>query len=230
MIDGHRVLGVIAARGGSKGLPRKNVLALAGRPLIAWTIEAARESRYLDRVIASTDDDEIARIAKQYGCETPFRRPARLARDETPGVEPVLHAVRELPGFDYVVLLQPTSPLRTAADIDAALEKCLAANADACVSVTPADTPPEWMYTLDGADRLAPLVAGEAMPSRRQDAARVYELNGAVYAVRVSALLEQGRLVTSDAVGYVMPPDRSADIDTELDLRWCELLMGRDDG
>lgn len=227
MIAGRRLLGLIPARGGSKGLPRKNVLNLSGKPLIAWTIEAALGSRYLDRVILSSDDEEIMDVAAEWGCEVPFRRPDHLAADDTPGVAPVIHAIELLGGFDYVVVLQPTSPLRTSADIDGTVDKCIAEGATSCVSIVEAATPPEWMYTLGGRDYLEPLLPGSERVLRRQDARPAFVLNGAVYVAEVEALRRTGRLVTEDTLGYRMPPERSADIDTALDLAWCEFLLDR---
>lgn len=227
MIEGKRLLGLITARGGSKALPRKNVLPLAGKPLMAWTIEAAQASRYLDRLVLSSDDDEIIRVAKEHGCEVPFRRPAHLARDDTPGVEPVLHALNQLDGFDYAVLLQPTSPLRTTADIDAAIEQCIVDQAPSCVSVVERDKPPQWMFTFGEGRRLAPALPEQERVARRQDAAPVYVLNGAVYVAEVRRLRQSRQLVMQETVGYVMSPERSVDVDTRLDLHWCEFLLCR---
>lgn len=122
MVHGKRVLAVIPARGGSKRVPRKNIRPVAGKPLLAWTIDAAKASKYIDRCIVSTDDEEVADIARQCGAEVPFMRPAELAQDESSSIEMLRHAARKLPDHDIIVLLQPTSPERTAADIDAALE------------------------------------------------------------------------------------------------------------
>jgi CMP-N,N'-diacetyllegionaminic acid synthase len=226
MIDGKRVLGLIPARGGSKGLPRKNVLPLAGKPLIAWTIEAARASRYLDRTVLSSDDDEIIRVAEEHGCEVPFHRPAHLAADDTPGIEPVLHALEQLEGFDYVVLLQPTSPLRTPTDIDAAIETCVSGQAPSCVSVVKADKPPHWMYRLDEGERLVPVLPEHERVANRQDATSVFVLNGAVYVAKVTVLQKTKRLVTAETVGYVMAPEHSVDIDSRIDLMMAEAVMG----
>lgn len=224
MIQGKRVLGLIPARGGSKGLPRKNVLPLAGKPLIAWTVEAALAATSLDRVVLSTDDDEIASVAKAHGCDVPFRRPARLAQDDTPGIGPVLHALDRLPGYDLVVLLQPTSPLRTASDIDGAVQLCASHQWGFCVSVTEAGKRPEWMVTLGEGGVMAPVLDGPAL-LRRQDAPPVYALNGAVYVGEAEAVRRERGFVTAETVAYVMPPERSADVDTALDLAWCEFLL-----
>jgi len=225
VIEGKRVLAVITARGGSKGVPRKNVLELAGRPLIAWTISAARASKHLDRTILSSEDSEIIAVAKDWGCDVPFTRPAELAADKTPGIDPVLHALKALPErYDYIVLLQPTSPLRTAADIDGCLERCLALRAPACVTVTEPDKSPYGMYTLGEDCRIRPLLAGDAAV-RRQDLPKVYTLNGAVYAAECWWLERTRTFVTPETVAYPMPRERSLDIDTELDLQVCELLL-----
>jgi N-acylneuraminate cytidylyltransferase len=225
MLAGQRILGLIPARGGSIALPRKNVLPLGGKPLIAWTINAALASKYLDRVVLSSDDPEIMDVAQAWGCEVPFRRPAKLSAAETPTIEVVLHALHQLPGFDYVVLLQPTSPLRTALDIDGALEKCILAQAPSCVSVVWVEKSPQWMYYLNDEQRLRPVLADETMASRRQDVEPVYALNGAVYVAQTKTLQDSAQFVTAGTIGYVMPPDRSPDVDTELDLRWCEFLL-----
>ncbi len=227
MLANCRILGLIPARGGSLTLPRKNVLPLAGKPLIAWTITAALASRYLDRVVLSSDDDEIMAVAKAWGCEVPFRRPAHLAAAETPTSEAVMHALEQLPGFDYVALLQPTSPFRTTADIDAAVEKCISARAPSCASIVHTEKPPHWLYHLSESQRLSPVLCGGEILSRRQDAAHAYALNGAVYVTAVQQLRESGQFVTEATVGYVMPPERSPDVDTELDLHWCEFLLSQ---
>jgi N-acylneuraminate cytidylyltransferase len=225
MIGNQRILGLIPARGGSVELPRKNVLPLAGKPLIAWTINAALESKYLDRIVLSSDDDEIIQVAKAWGCEAPFRRPAHLAAADSPTIDAVLHALRELTGFDYLVLLQPTSPLRTSIDIDRALEKCIGEQAPTCASVVYVEKPPHWMYYLDAGQRLKPVLPGAETVKQRQDVARVCALNGAIYVSHVDTLQVTQRLVNDATVGYVMPPDRSVDVDTEFDLRWCEFLL-----
>lgn len=225
MIDGKRVLAVITARGGSKGIPRKNIQIVGGQPLIAWTITAAKRSRHLDRTILSSDDAEIISVARQSGCDVPFTRPAELARDETPGVDPVLHALSAIAeSYDYVVLLQPTSPLRTAQDIDECIVRCLALKAPSCVSVSEPDKSPYWMYTLDADGRMRPLITANAA-SRRQDLPMVYAVNGAVYVADCKWLEHMRTFVTNETVAYLMPRERSLDIDTDLDLRYCELLL-----
>jgi N-acylneuraminate cytidylyltransferase len=227
MLADCRILGLIPARGGSVALPRKNVRPLAGKPLVAWTIAAALESKYLDRVVLSSDDDEIMKVARTWGCEVPFRRPNHLATAEADAIDVVLHALEELPGFDYVVLLQPTSPLRIAPDIDGAIEKCMTECAPSCVSVVRVEKSLRWMYHLSDDQRMLPALAGDEIPSRRQGDRATYALNGAIYVTQVNELRKQRQFVTEATVAYVMPPERSPDVDTELDLHWCEFLLSR---
>lgn len=225
MIDGATVLAIVPARGGSKGVPRKNVRPLGGRPLIAWTIAAARASRYIDRLILSSEDGEIMRVAAGLGCDVPFARPAALAADDTPGIAPVLHALEALPGYEMVVLLQPTSPFRAAQDIDACIEACARGGAPACVSVAEPEQSPYWTFTLDGSRRLRPVIPGGVLPGRRQDLPAAYALNGAVYVARTDWLARNGEFITEETAGHVMPAVRSLDIDTELDLRIAEFML-----
>jgi N-acylneuraminate cytidylyltransferase len=225
MIEGKTVLAIVPARGGSKGVPRKNLREIAGKPLIAWTIEEAKKSPYIDRVILSSEDDEIIHVAKAWGCEVPFKRPIELAQDDTPGIAPVLHALKVLPKYDYVILLQPTSPLRKVDDMDACLEKCLAFNANACVSVVEVTENPYWMYTISPDGIMHQLIKTNNSFSRRQDLPNVYKLNGAVY-VADSEWLEKNKSFLSDeTIAYIMMLERSVDIDSEYDILNLEIML-----
>lgn len=225
MIQGMSILAVIPARGGSKGVPGKNIRPAGGKPLIAWTIGAAQNSKYLDRTILSSDDPAIIDVARKLGCDAPFIREPGLAMDDTPGIEVVIDALNRCPGFDCVVLLQPTSPLRTGEDIDNAVERCIAMGAPACVSVCAAQESPYWMFTLDSDTRLNPLLPGNTI-ARRQDLPQVYSLNGAVYVARVEWLVRQRSFLTPETIAYEMPRERSLDIDTEADFVQLQLLAG----
>ena len=225
MIEGRSVLALIPARGGSKGVPRKNVRDVAGKPLIAWTIEAALASRYIDRVILSSDDDEIIEVARRFGCEVPFRRPPQLASDEAGAMSVVMHALAALDQrHHYVVLLQPTSPLREAADIDGAIAACHESQAPSCVSLSPVEKNPGWMFTIDRDALLHPFLKTGEMPLRRQDAGPIFALNGAVYVAQQSLLERTKDFITTGTIGYVMPRERSLDIDDEFDLQLAILL------
>lgn len=209
----HKVLALITARGGSKGLPRKNVLLAGGKPLVAWTVQAALESQFVDRVVLSSDDDEIMVAAEAAGCEVPFRRPSHLATDEASSMDVVKHALQELPDYDYLVLLQPTSPLRTNEDIDTAFQLMLSKNAPACVSVSEVEQSPYWMYQLTNENKLVNILEPLEVLSRRQDLPAVYTLNGAIYIAKVEWLMKTEKFVDTETIAYRMPKNRSLDID-----------------
>jgi CMP-N,N'-diacetyllegionaminic acid synthase len=220
------VLAIVPARGGSKGIPQKNIRSVAGKPLIAWTLQAASAARSLDRVIVSSEDAEIIAVARMFGADVPFVRPAELARDDTPGIDPVIHAIRELPGFDLVVLLQPTSPLRSAADIDAGVELIVSSGAQCCVSMTEADNHPYWTYRVNSAGRLAPFIdLPPGVATRRQDLPLALAVNGAVYVARIPWLIEHRTFLGADTVALVMPASRSVDIDSIEDLDAAERAL-----
>lgn len=224
MIENRTVLAIIPARGGSKGVPRKNIREVAGKPLIAWTIEEAQKSRYIDRIVVSTDDLEIAETAGQWGGEVPFMRPSELAQDDTPGIAPVIHMLTHIqPVYDLVVLLQPTSPLRTVEDIDGAISLMMSRKARACVSMVEPDKSPYWMYSLDSSGKLLPLLDGDY--ACRQEIPAVYALNGAVYVAESSWLVRMRTFITDETVAYIMPKDRSIDIDTETDLAISAIIL-----
>lgn len=227
------VIAIIPARGGSKSVPRKNIRQLAGRPTIAWTITVALACPVLDRVTVSTDDKEIAEVAKQYGAEVPFLRGAELAQDDTPDLAVYQHALSwlaEHEGYypDIVVWLRPTAPLRTVQDIEAAIDILVRTKADFVRSVCVAEHHPYWMNRLD-ADRLVPFVEGvdESQYYRRQLLPPVYRLNGAVDVTWRSTIMEKGLIYSGDVRGYVMPAERSIDLDSELDFTLAELLLQR---
>lgn len=229
MFDDKKILAVIPARGGSKGVPRKNLRSLGDKPLLAWTIEAAKQSKYIDRLILSSEDAEIIQVAKEHGCDVPFVRPSELAGDDTPGVAPVIHAVKALDEhYDYLVLLQPTSPFRSAEDIDEAIRRCVDQQANACVSVSESDKHPAWMHTITEPGFLSPVVNAENSADPRQNLEKVYALNGAVYVVSIPVLLQHEKVFFPDqTLAYPMPSERSWDIDTEFDFLICELLAER---
>lgn len=226
MINNKKVLAVIPARGGSKGVSRKNLRPLLGKPLIQWTIDEARLSRYLDQIIVSTDDMEIANVAITLGVNVPFLRPVELAQDDTPGIEVMLHAIRMVPGYEIVITLQPTSPLRTNRDIDSALEFFINQNVNACVSVTEPEKSPYWMYYVDEKDKqLKPIISSERVISNRQQLPPTYVLNGAIYIANTDWLVQSKSYITSETIGYIMDKDRSYDIDTIIDFKLVEYIL-----
>ena len=227
MYKGTRILGAISARGGSKGVPGKNIRDLGGLPLLAWTIREARCSAYLDRIVVSSDDEGILAVARAHGADTPFVRPPELARDDTPGVDPVLHAVEALlpEQYDYVVLMQPTSPLRTVADIDGCIKDCLDNDWPCCISVAEAEKSPYYMFQMDENQRMSPVIHQESFHTRRQDLPKIYAPNGAVYVARCGWLARTRSYLTPETRGFAMPRERSWDVDSLLDFEICELLL-----
>jgi N-acylneuraminate cytidylyltransferase len=225
VIKGKSVLAIITARGGSKGVPRKNVRTVGGKPLIAHTIDAAKTSAYVDRLVLSTDDAEIASVAARFGCEVPFMRPPTLATDTASSEAVIIDALARCPGYDFFVLLQPTSPLRTAADIDACAEACIATNAPVCVSVTEVRESPFLMYRLKADRTLSPILP-PVSATRRQDLEAVYAINGAVYFAHCDWYMEHKTLTGPSTIAHVMPAERSVDLDTEADFAYLAFQIG----
>ncbi len=226
MYANRRILALIPARGGSKGVVHKNTRLVAGKPLIYWTIEESRKSRFIDRIILSSEDPRIIAIGRKLGVSVPFIRPSELARDDASMGGTVLHAISALKEkFDYLVLLQPTSPLRITEDIDGCIAKCIDKSAPACVTVTIPDKNPFWMYSLDAKERLVPVIKNTGPVLLRQQIKGIYELNGAVYVVKVPWFIKKKVFIAKDTVAYPMPGFRSIDIDTELDLKISDMLL-----
>ena len=222
-----KILGVITARGGSKGIPGKNIKPLGGRPLIAYTAAVAKKSRLVNDLILSTDDKAIADVVKQLGVAVPFLRPKELAEDKTPHVPVMQHALDFMEKqqgytYDYVVTLQPTSPFRTAEDIDRTIQKAIDLKADSAVSLVEVSRPhPSKFKKLEG-DRVLPYFFDEPEGVRRQDLPKVYVRSGAVYVSKRDLLKNQGQLFGNLVVGLVVPEERSTDIDTEYDWMLTE--------
>lgn len=225
------VMALVTARGGSQQLPRKNVLPLAGKPLVAWTIEAAQKSTGVRRVIVSTDDFEIADVAREWGAEVPFMRPPELAQANSPHIDVVQHAIdyldaRENYRPEYVLLLQPTSPLRTVQDIDSSIDIAEKSKAVAVVGVCAAKPHPFLVRQILEDGTLAPFVASDIGYLRREVLPPAYGINGAIYLNRRESLLRDGTFTPPGTHGYVMPAERSIDIDTTWDFHLAELILG----
>lgn len=222
----QRVAALIPARGGSKGIPHKNIKNLAGKPLIAHSIAQAEalKGSAIDRIIVSTDSPEIAAVAKEYGAEVPFLRPAHLALDQSPGIDPVIHLLETLPGIDAVVLLQPTSPLRTAQDILECV-RLFQSSGQSVVSVTEVAKHPAWMYQLGEGRKLNKFM--DLSSTRRQDLPPLFCLNGAVYVASRKQLLSERSFINAETLGYTMPHARSVDLDTLADWEYAEFLISR---
>lgn len=233
MSDTPSILAVIPARGGSKRVPRKNLRLLAGQPLIVHAFAAARRCARLSRLVVSTDDAEIAALAKANGIEVPFMRPAALATDEATAVDVAMHAlenVRSEDGsrYDILVWLQPTCPLRQPEDIDGTIDKLIFSGADSVFTVCPADScNPAYWYVVDG-DRPRPLMTPEAKESLGKTPGDLLLRNGAVYAVRTPVFLARKSFYGNDTRVYRMPAERSVNIDTELDFQLADVLARRE--
>jgi len=234
-----KVLGLIPARGGSKGVSRKNIRLLLGKPMLAYTIEAAKNAGRLTRVILSTEDEEIAEVGLKYGVDVPFMRPAELARDTTPTLPVIQHAIESLEAigevYDAICLLQPTNPLRRAEDIDNCIELFEETGADSVISIrqVPHEYNPKWVYWKN-ADGKMVLTTGETAPiSRRQDLPPAFHREGSVYVTRKTVLFEAGNLYGTDVHGYEIEPEHSVNIDTledwnEVERRLQERLAASD--
>ena len=225
-----KIVAVIPARGGSKGIPLKNIQDLGGKPLISYTIEAALRSKTLNRVIVSTDDVRIAEISRFYGAEVPFLRPVELASDDTPGLLVIQHAIKhveEVGGntVSVVVVLQPTSPLRNEGHIDDAVEKLLKTGADSVVTVCKMKHHPFWCWSAMEGDRIIPFSDKGINIGRRQDLRETYALNGAVYAIRRDVLFKQNSIFGKDTRALFMSNEESADIDDYFDLFNAEMVL-----
>ena len=228
-----KVLGLIPARGGSKGVPDKNIRLLCGKPLLQYTAEAALAARFLSRVILSTEDKEIARVGERCGLDVPFVRPADLAEDETPTLPVVQHAVRWLEDqgeqFDAVCLLQPTNPLRRPEDIDACIQLLETTGADAVVTIVPvpAEHNPHWVYFQNGSDFLR-LSTGETTPiARRQELPPAFHREGSVYVTRRDVLMETNSLYGSKLAGHLIAAESSVNIDGLQDWARAEAILSR---
>ena len=233
MFNGKKILGLITARGGSKGIPWKNIVDLGGKPLITWTIEASLKSDLIDRTIVTTDSGEIAEISKKYGADVPFLRPPELALDESSSYDAIFHALdwlkeNEKIEYDIICLLQPTSPFRDCSHINEAIEKFMKDdNALSSISICEAVINPYKMVTVNENGYIHKLEGINTKIDRRQDLPRVYQFNGAIYLMRISDLITKGHFITDKTIYYQMDRESSIDIDEPLDLEYARYLLER---
>ena len=229
MFKGKKILGLIPARGGSKGLPQKNVKSLLGKPLIAWTFEQSLASKYLDQVIVSTDDKEIASVSERFGVKVPFVRSEELATDEARMVDVVLHAINWFENndriYDLIVLLQPTSPTRITGDIDNAIELLFKKGASSIISVCEDGYPPFLSNTLPEDGSMKNFVKDEHLGKNRQELPQSFRINGAVYVVYSDYLKKEKEFLGNNTYAYTMPGNRSIDIDNMIDFKLAELIL-----
>ena len=217
-------LAIIPARGESKRLPRKNLLDLCGKPLIAWSIEAGLKSKYIDKLVVSSDDDKILDIAVEYKIKG-IKRPKKLANDIATTFDAVKHSIDKLESYDYIVLLQPTSPLRNFKHIDESIKLLEQKNADAIISVCEMDHSPLWSNTLDKDGVMDNFLREGILNKRSQDLEKYYRLNGAIYICKTDKLLkEKSFFLKENTYAYLMNRETSVDIDHEIDLKFANIL------
>ncbi|MBF7071568.1 acylneuraminate cytidylyltransferase family protein [Aliarcobacter butzleri] len=226
MYNNKTFLAIIPARGGSKRLPRKNVLDLCGKPLIAYTIEAGLKSDYIDKVTVSSDDEEILEISKKFGAET-VKRPDELASDIATTFDAIKHTIdNNIDKYDYIVLLQPTSPLRNEKYIDEAIELLEEKKANAIISVCEMEHSPLWSNTLPDNGSMKGFLRDEILNKRSQDLEKYYRLNGAIYICKTDKLIEnKGFFIKENIFAYIMDRKSSIDIDEEIDFKMAEILI-----
>jgi CMP-N,N'-diacetyllegionaminic acid synthase len=217
-----KVLCLINARGGSKGLPGKNIKPLAGKPLIAWSIDVAKQSKLITKVVVSTDSDEIAHVASQHGAHVPFKRPADLASDDSKQIDTVIHAIKFLESmgerYDYVCILQPTAPLRSLEDVDGTLDLLIKSGADSAVTVLEdPDAHPAMLYKMGVQNKVTPYIETQNRGTLRQQLEPYYRRVGLVYAMKRDVVMN-GSLYGKDTRGYKIARERAFNIDTEFDF------------
>lgn len=226
------VLALITARGGSKGIPGKNIKLLGGKPLICWTIDAARACPYIDRLVLSCDDPAIISIAEAAGCEVPFKRPSALATDHTPSMDVILHALEQLSKkYDYLLLLQPTSPFRTTEHINNIIEQSIETGAEMMVSVKQTLNHPAFMFELK--DNFLVSFFPQKVQARRQDMPTTYQHNGALYFTKTDYLLSEKSFLAPQAKPFVMSGIANVDLDEPEDWLYAEHIVqktGMDSG
>ena len=231
MIEKNKIVALIPARGGSKGIKNKNIIDLCGKPLISYTIQAALESKYIDKVIVSTDSQEIADVAIKYGAEVPFLRPGELASDTSKTIDAVMHAVGELEKrkeqYDILILLQATQPLRTADDIDSAIELFIKNKGQSLVSVSPVEDNPILIRTIDNLGRMNSILPMKST-CRRKDMPLYYRVNGCIY-INLISELDLNTSFNDNKIPYIMPKERSVDIDEIKDLLIAQYYISRNE-
>lgn len=228
MYCNKKILAIIPARGGSKGIPNKNIKELLGKPLIGYTIEAAKQSKYIDEVVVSTDSETIKTVAKKFGAKIPFLRPQSLSDDYAKSIDVVIHCVKYLEDlneyYDYIILLQPTSPFRTNIDIDIAIETIISININSLVSVCEVEQNPVLMRIIEN-NKLRKIINYERLDLRRQDLPSYYIFNGAIYINSRDMLFEKKCFVDENTMPFIMSKEKSLDIDTYVDFDIAEILM-----
>src|SRR3989344_8717445 len=224
MYKNNKILCVIPARGGSKRLPGKNIKKIGGKPMIAHAILATKESKYVDRVVVSTDDSAIAKVAKKYKAEIPFMRPPKLAIDTAPTLPVIQHTVSFYESKlkfkpNLIILIQPTNPLIITEDVNKTIETLFKTKTNTCFTVTEISQRPEWMYRLDSKKPELFIKKGGGLKKRSQDLPRLGIINGTVYAMKYNTLMKENKIYDDNTSIYIMHRERSVDIDDHFDFK-----------
>lgn len=230
MFQNKTFLAIIPARSGSKRLPNKNIKDLCGKPLIAWSIESAKRSKWIDEIVINTDSQEYAEIAKQYGINVPFLRPKEISQDENTTFEYIKYTIDFYKNnfgkeYDYVVLLQPTSPLRQTYHIDEAIELCLHKNASSIIGVSKCEHTPLWTNILPQDQSMENFISKEVLGKRSQDLPQYYRINGCVFVGKIREYLQKQDFTMPNSYAYVMEKYFSIDIDTQDDFELAEFFL-----
>lgn len=215
---------LIPARGGSKEIPRKNIKMFAGKPLISWTIEIAKKCNLIDKVVVSTDDNEIAKVSSFYGAEVPYIRSAELATDDSPIMNTIIQYLRKNSNVSEIILLQPTSPLRKTIDLYNTIESKIKNNSKSIVSITEAFSHPSLCYKIMPNGEISNFFPNQSL-RRRQELSKAYCLNGSIYLANRNFLIENNSFINESTIGYIMPQERSIDIDNKYDWEVAEMFI-----
>jgi len=220
-------LAIIPARGGSKSIPKKNLKKLGNKKLIEWTIQSAQKSKYIDRLILSSDDKEIIKVAHKLNCEVPFKRPKKISSDKSTTVEVISHAILNITeSYDFVIVLQPTSPFRNHGHIDGAIKKLIKTKSKSLVSVKKIHTPVELIYRINKKNIIKPILKNNNK-TNRQDYETFYMLNGAIYIINSMLYKSNQSLIANETIPYIMDDKSSIDIDTPNDLKTANFLLDK---
>lgn len=226
MYKNKKILALITARGGSKGIPDKNIKILGNKPLIAWTIEEAKKSKYIDSLILSSDSQKIISVAKKFECKVPFIRPDELSKDTSSSIDVILHALDNLnEEFDYLMLLQPTSPFRTVKDIDKVIIETIDKNIELMISIAKVKKHPSYLYKINDGNLIPFIDTNKQL--RRQDMPGTYEHNGSIYFSTIDFIKKHKTYNSQEAVGFEMFGNSNLDIDTYEDLEYAEYLINK---
>jgi len=226
MYNGKTFLAIIPARGGSNRLPNKNILPLADKPMLLWTVESAIQSKHLDEIVLSTDSDDIIKVVENYNIKI-IKRPSELASDTAKTIDVVKHVIDNIDkDYEFIILLQPTSPLRTSKHIDEAIEQLINLKADALISVSEVDHSPLWCNILPEDLNMENFIPEDIKNKRSQDLPKFYRLNGAIYICKTEKLMEENTFfLKKNVYAYIMDKINSVDVDEELDFKLAEIII-----